>query len=78
MTVFISMFFTRGPNAIIIGLFVYLVMQAKDLTKPSDEAIYSMVSKLDTADKGPNGAKPGEGGQLSKNKESRSFEESSK
>jgi SulP family sulfate permease len=34
VVVLISMLFTKGTNAIIIGLFVYLVMQAKDLTRP--------------------------------------------
>lgn len=46
MTVVFAMLFTKGTNAIMIGLFVYLVILAKELMLPSDELIFS-VSKLD-------------------------------
>lgn len=43
MTVVFGMLFTKGTNAIMIGLFVYLVILAKELMMPLDELIYSVV-----------------------------------
>ena len=43
ISVAFAMLFTKGTNAIVIGLFLYLVMLAKELMMPLDELIYSNV-----------------------------------
>ena len=44
MSVMISMLFTRPSNAILIGVFFYLAMLAKELMVPQNEITYTMIT----------------------------------